>query len=64
MIADIFEEKDSLYVTFSETGQYIYMNQSWDISYSGSDNAAAFIAASLRAYPIIGDKFRNSCHAA
>ena len=24
MIADIFEEKDSLYVTFSETGQYIY----------------------------------------
>jgi hypothetical protein len=40
------------------------MNQSWDISYSGSDNAAAFIAASLRAYPIIEDKFRNSCHAA
>ena len=64
MIADIFEEKDSLYVTFSETGQYIYMNQSWDLSYSGSDNAAAFIAASLRAYRIIEDKFRNSCMAA
>lgn len=62
--AEIFERNESLGVTFFHSAGYIYTNQSWDLSYYGSDNAAAFIAASLRAYRIIGDKFRNSCYAA
>ena len=53
--AEIFEEEGSLRVTFSCMNPY----KCCDLSCSGSDNAAAFIAASLRAYRVTEERFKR-----
>lgn len=57
--AEIIEGTESICVTFYDIAECRYTHENWDLSYSGSDNAAAFIATSLRAYWIIKDRFRN-----
>ena len=53
--AEIFEDEESLRVTFSCMIPYKCCN----LSCSGSDNAAAFIAAALRAYSVTEERFRR-----
>ena len=53
--AEIFEDEESLRVTFS----CMILYKCCDLSCSGSDNAAAFIAAALRAYRVTEERFRR-----
>ena len=57
--AEIFEDNGALCVTFGCIVPYKHVNQCWDLSCSGSDNAAAFIAAALRAYRVTEERFKR-----